>query len=60
MTCPCKDCEFRHQACWSDCKVYKDWRKHFDGIREDEQKTRGARSFLSECFLKQDRRNRRK
>ena len=58
MLCPCKDCDFRHEACWASCEVYKDYRKHYDGMRDEKLKTRLAREFLNDSYTRQARKYR--
>lgn len=60
MTCPCKDCDHRHEACWGECEVYKAYRKHYQDMRKDRLRTQEARAFLSDSFVKQDRKRMKK
>ena len=60
MNSPCMNCEMRHEACWADCDVYKNYRVHYDRMRAARLKSFEARSFLSDSFVKQNRHRRKK
>lgn len=60
MDCPCKDCEFRHPACWSECEPYKQYKKAFDAEKLDRDKSRHAQEFLCDMYHRQMRKKRKK
>ena len=46
MTCPCRNCEFRHPCCHAECEVYKDFRKQFEEMRKDKARQRKIDEFI--------------
>lgn len=60
MNYPCKDCEFRHTACWGDCEVYKAYKKQVEDERAKRVKSENAKSFLYECYIRQMRKQRKR
>ena len=46
MTCPCRNCEFRHLGCHAECEVYKDFRKQFEEMRKDKARQRKIDEFI--------------
>ena len=42
MTCPCRGCEFRHEACWGICPRYKEWKAPFEAAQAEKLKDRIA------------------
>lgn len=48
MKCPCKDCELRHEACWSNCDKYREWRGTFDANKKEREKEYEPSNFLND------------
>lgn len=59
MGFPCKNCERRHPACWGDCEVYRQYRKHYDETKDEMHRKMEARDFLSDSFAKKRKRKNR-
>lgn len=61
MKSPCKDCENRHEACWSNCEKYKEWRSVFDANKKDREKQYEPSNFINDQKQKRIKRlNKRK
>jgi hypothetical protein len=42
---PCKGCKKRHEACWSNCKEYKDYRAELD------EENRKKKEFANKQYI---------
>lgn len=56
MTNPCKDCEFRHPCCHSECKVYKAWKDELHEEKKAKKDWIAATNFLIDSVQKNKRR----
>lgn len=48
MKSPCKDCESRHEACWSNCEKYKEWRSVFDENKKARERQYEPSNFIND------------
>ncbi len=55
MTCPCKDCEFRHLECHAECEPYKMWREEKKARVEESLLKSKPTEFLIDQIKKQKR-----
>lgn len=56
MANPCKNCDRRHQNCWSECEDYKAWKEQTQAAKRALHKGREAENFLMDSISKLKRR----
>ena len=49
---PCRMCQDRHPACWSDCRRYQDWREKRSSAKSQEESSKHAFSLLRDGVTK--------
>jgi len=58
--CPCRECKNRYRACWGSCDKYKEWRKVYDAVKNEEERQKRIESEMVDYEIKRDQKFKRR